>query len=63
MWMKRLIKQGAADGITIPVVVMNEFGWKRGDYVQLEVAGPNLVTLRKVPERALTDDELLSTHA
>lgn len=56
MWVRRIGKNGGSEIVTIPITALRALRWKQGDFVFIEMTGPEqlLVTKfdpAKVPDR------------
>lgn len=55
MWIRVIGRVGNSNAVVLPVQLLKGLGWKRGDYVEISVVGPDKVMLTRFDEKTMPD--------
>ena len=56
MWVRKIGRTGDATSVILPPAIRRALGWRRGDFLNIEIVSQDAITMRKVPEQKLTDE-------
>ena len=63
MWIHKITTMGRAEVVVLPAALRRQMGWRRGDFVQIDLIDAETITMRCVPDRKLTDNQIAAAKA
>ncbi len=63
MILRKITRNRDSKAVILPAAMVRELGWKFGDYLGIDLVDKNTLTLRRVSQEKLTDEQIRAAQA